>query len=104
MVKHDISEWNIIPFGISGDIMDLINGVQNVFAVNCLCFLFQGRRGVLPGRSANVQFSPVTMRLVLRARYHIAGLYRSYVWRVNGILVNIPGEAASVVTRVDGFR
>jgi putative tricarboxylic transport membrane protein len=94
--------------------MDLIN-VQNVFAVTNLFYCFLGCVlgtivGVFPGlgpASTIAILLPVTMRLdPTGSVIMLAGLYYGamYGGSTTSILVNIPGEAASVVTCIDGFQ
>lgn len=99
--------------------MDLLTNLQLAFAVtfqaNNLFFCFLGVLigtliGVLPG------IGPVaTISLLLPSTFHItpvsaiimlAGIYYGamYGGSTTSILVNIPGEAASVVTCLDGYQ
>ncbi len=94
--------------------MDLINGIINVFAPLNLLYCFLGcvmgtLVGVLPGlgpASTLAILLPVTTYLnPTGAVIMLAGIYygAQYGGSTTSILVNIPGEAASVVTCFDGF-
>ncbi len=99
--------------------MDLLSNLQFAFAVilqpENLLFCFAGCLigtliGVLPG------LGPVaTISLLLPSTFHIApvsaiimlaGIYYGamYGGSITSILINIPGEAASVVTCLDGYQ
>lgn len=99
--------------------MDFFNGVINGFAISlsltnllyCFIGVFIGTLiGVLPG------IGPVgTISLLLPATFHLnpvsaiiilAGIYYGamYGGSTTSILVNIPGEAASVITCLDGYQ
>jgi len=96
--------------------MDLINGIMNVFStpLNLLyCFLgcvLGTLVGVLPGLGPASTLSillPLTMYLNPQGSIiMLAGLYYGamYGGSTTSILVNIPGEAASVPTCFDGFQ
>jgi len=99
--------------------VDFFNGVINGFAISlsltnllyCFIGVFIGTLiGVLPG------IGPVgTISLLLPATFHLnpvsaiiilAGIYYGamYGGSTTSILVNIPGEAASVITCLDGYQ
>jgi putative tricarboxylic transport membrane protein len=99
--------------------VDFFNGVINGFAISlsltnllyCFTGVFIGTLiGVLPG------IGPVgTISLLLPATFHLnpvsaiiilAGIYYGamYGGSTTSILVNIPGEAASVITCLDGYQ
>jgi putative tricarboxylic transport membrane protein len=99
--------------------MDLLSNLQYAFAVilqpDNLLFCFAGCLigtliGVLPG------LGPVaTISLLLPSTFHIApvsaiimlaGIYYGamYGGSITSILINIPGEAASVITCLDGYQ
>ncbi len=99
--------------------MDLLSNLQLAFSVifqpDNLLFCFVGCLigtlvGVLPG------LGPVaTISLLLPSTYHVtpvsaiimlAGIYYGamYGGSITSILVNIPGEAASVITCLDGYQ
>ena len=95
--------------------MDLINGIISVFSLSNLLFCFIGcvmgtLVGVLPGLGPASTLSillPVTMYLdPTGAIIMLAGLYYGamYGGSTTSILVNIPGETASVPTCLDGFQ
>jgi putative tricarboxylic transport membrane protein len=95
--------------------VDLLSGVVNVFSVINLFYCFVGCIlgtivGVLPGlgpASTIAILLPVTMRLdPTGSIIMLSGLYYGamYGGSTTSILVNIPGEAASVVTAIDGFQ
>lgn len=95
--------------------MDLVSGVLNVFAATNLFYCFVGCIlgtivGVLPGlgpASTIAILLPVTMHLdPTGSIIMLSGLYYGamYGGSTTSILVNIPGEAASVVTCIDGFQ
>lgn len=95
--------------------MDLLTGIANVFSIANLTYCFIGcvlgtLVGVLPGLSPSS-----TMAILLPLSMHLdptgsiimlAGLYYGamYGGSTTSILVNIPGEPASVITCVDGFQ
>jgi putative tricarboxylic transport membrane protein len=95
--------------------MDLINGIMNVFTPLNLLYSFLGCLlgtlvGVLPGLGPASTLSillPLTMYLnPTGSIIMLAGLYYGamYGGSTTSILVNIPGEAASVPTCFDGFQ
>src|SRR5512139_3380839 len=95
--------------------MDLVNGIINVFSFSNLLFCFIGSVlgtlvGVLPGLGPASTLSillPITMYLEPTGSViMMAGLYYGamYGGSTTSILVNIPGEAASVPTCFDGFQ
>lgn len=95
--------------------MDLVNGILNCFTVTNLFYCFVGCVlgtivGVLPGLGPASTIGillPVTMRLdPTGSIIMLSGLYYGamYGGSTTSILVNIPGEAASVVTSIDGFQ
>src|SRR5512139_324108 len=95
--------------------MDLVNGIINVFSFSNLLFCFIGSVlgtlvGVLPGLGPASTLSillPITMYLEPTGSIiMLAGLYYGamYGGSTTSILVNIPGEASSVVTCFDGFQ
>lgn len=99
--------------------MDFVQGLSAGFAValtpwNLLyCFIgvFLGTVvGILPGLGPTAAIAllfPVTFRLdAVSAIIMLAGIYygTQYGGSITSILVNIPGEAASVVTCLDGYR
>lgn len=114
MVKNSTTQRNLRAL-----VLDLLTNLQLAFAVtfqaNNLFFCFLGVLigtliGVLPG------IGPVaTISLLLPSTFHItpvsaiimlAGIYYGamYGGSTTSILVNIPGEAASVVTCLDGYQ
>ena len=95
--------------------MDLVYGILNCFTVTNLFYCFVGCVlgtivGVLPGLGPASTIGillPVTMRLdPTGSIIMLSGLYYGamYGGSTTSILVNIPGEAASVVTSIDGFQ
>jgi putative tricarboxylic transport membrane protein len=95
--------------------MDLLYGIANVFQFTNLFYCFMGCVlgtivGVLPGlgpASTIAILLPVTMHLdPTGSIIMLSGLYYGamYGGSTTSILVNIPGEAASVVTCIDGFQ
>jgi putative tricarboxylic transport membrane protein len=95
--------------------MDIIYGIWNVFSVANLFYCFVGcvlgtLVGVLPGlgpASTIAILLPVTAQLdPTGSIIMLAGLCYGamYGGSTTSILVNIPGEAASVVTCIDGFQ
>lgn len=95
--------------------MDLIAGIINCFTATNLFYCFLGcvlgtLVGVLPGLGPSSTVAillPVTMRLdPTGSIIMLSGLYYGamYGGSTTSILVNIPGEAASVVTCLDGFQ
>jgi len=95
--------------------MDLINGIVNVFTVSNLLYCFVGCVlgtvvGVLPGLGPASSLSillPLTVYLdPTGSIIMLAGLYYGtmYGGSTTSILLNIPGEAASVPTTFDGFQ
>ena len=99
--------------------MDLIGNVLNGFGVALqpinLLFCFTGcvigtLVGVLPGVGPTAAISlllPMTFRLnPISGIIMLAGIYYGamYGGSTTSILVNIPGEAASVVTCLDGYQ
>ena len=95
--------------------MELVHGIINVFGPSNLFFCFIGcvlgtLVGVLPGlgpASTVAILLPLTMYLdPTGSIIMLAGLYYGamYGGSTTSILVNIPGEAASVVTTIDGFQ
>ncbi len=95
--------------------MDLINGIINVFTLSNLFYCFLGcvlgtLVGVLPGLGPAATLSillPITMYLKnpTGSIIMLAGLYYGamYGGSTTSILVNIPGESASVVTCLEGY-
>ena len=95
--------------------MDLLNGILNVLSINNIAYCFIGCLlgtlvGVLPGISPS---STIALLLPLSRFFDptgsiimLAGLYYGamYGGSTTSILVNIPGEPASVITCVDGFQ
>jgi putative tricarboxylic transport membrane protein len=95
--------------------MDLINGMVNLFQPNYLFFSFVGCMlgtlvGVLPGLSPSSAIAillPLTLymdptgSIIMLAAIYYGGMYGG---STTSILVNIPGEPASVVTCLDGFQ
>ena len=95
--------------------MELLHGIVNVFTPLNLFFCFLGcvlgtLVGVLPGLGTA---STLAILLPLTTYWNptaaiimLAGLYygAQYGGSTTSILVNIPGEAASVVTCLDGFQ
>ncbi len=95
--------------------MDLVNGIMNCFTISNLFYCFVGcvlgtLVGVLPGlgpASAIAILLPITTYLdPTGSIIMLSGLYYGamYGGSTTSILVNIPGEAASVVTCMDGFQ
>jgi putative tricarboxylic transport membrane protein len=95
--------------------MDLIHGIGNVFSLMNLFYCFVGcvlgtLVGVLPGlgpASTIAILLPLTMQLdPTGSIIMLCGLCYGamYGGSTTSILVNIPGEAASVVTCIDGFQ
>jgi putative tricarboxylic transport membrane protein len=95
--------------------MDLIHGIINVFSLSNLLYCFVGcvlgtLVGVLPGLGPASSLSillPLTVFLnPTGSIIMLAGLYYGvqYGGSTTSILVNIPGEASSVVTCFDGFQ
>ena len=95
--------------------MDLLYGLANSLTTTNLFFCFVGVLlgtivGVLPGlgpASTIAILLPLTMHLDPTASIiMLSGLYYGamYGGSTTSILVNIPGEAASVVTTLDGFK
>ena len=95
--------------------MDLIYGIAHVFSPSNIFYCFVGCVlgtivGVLPGlgpASTIAILLPVTLRLdPTGSIIMLSGLYYGamYGGSTTSILVNIPGEAASVVTCIDGFQ
>lgn len=95
--------------------MDLINGIANVFRLSNLLYCFLGCAlgtlvGVLPGLGPASTISillPLTMYLdPTGSIIMLSGIFYGamYGGSTTSILVNIPGEAASVVTCFDGFQ
>ncbi len=95
--------------------MDLLIGISNAFTVSNLLYCFVGcvlgtLVGVLPGlgpASALSILLPLTVYLdQTGAIIMLAGLYYGtmYGGSTTSILLNIPGEAASVPTTLDGFQ
>jgi putative tricarboxylic transport membrane protein len=95
--------------------MDLINGIINVFTPSNLFYCFLGCAlgtlvGVLPGLGPASTLSillPLTMYLdPTGSIIMLSGLLYGamYGGSTTSILVNIPGEAASVATCFDGFQ
>jgi putative tricarboxylic transport membrane protein len=95
--------------------MDLLHGLLNCLTATNLFFCFVGVLlgtivGVLPGlgpASTIAILLPLTMRLDPTASIiMLSGLYYGamYGGSTTSILVNIPGEAGSVVTAIDGFK
>ena len=95
--------------------MDLVNGVVSALSVANLLYCFLGCLlgtlvGVLPGLSPSSTLSillPITAYLnPTGSMIMLAGLYYGamYGGSTTSIMVNIPGEPASVVTCIDGFQ
>jgi putative tricarboxylic transport membrane protein len=95
--------------------MDLIYGIVNVFSIANLFYCFIGcvlgtLVGVLPGlgpASTIAILLPLTMKLdPTGSIIMLSGLCYGamYGGSTTSILVNIPGESASVVTCIDGFQ
>lgn len=95
--------------------MDLIAGIMNCLTINNLFYCFIGCLlgtlvGVLPGlgpASAIAILLPMTTYLdPTGSIIMLSGLYYGamYGGSTTSILVNIPGEAASVVTCIEGFQ
>ncbi len=95
--------------------MDLVNGIVSVFKISNLLYCFIGcvlgtLVGVLPGLGPASTLSillPLTMYLdPTGSIIMLAGLFYGamYGGSTTSILVNIPGEAASVPTCFDGFQ
>ena len=95
--------------------MDLIGGILNVLHPNYLFYCFLGSLlgtlvGVLPGLGPSSTVAillPITMHLdPTGSIIMLCGLYYGamYGGSTTSILVNVPGEAASVVTCIDGFE
>jgi len=95
--------------------MDLINGLLHVFTLSNLLYCFLGCLlgtlvGVLPGLGPASSLSillPLTIYLdPTGSVIMLAGMYYGvqYGGSTTSILVNIPGEASSVVTCFDGFQ
>ena len=95
--------------------MDLVAGIMNCLTLNNLFYCFVGcvlgtLVGVLPGlgpASAIAILLPITTYLdPTGSIIMLSGLYYGamYGGSTTSILVNIPGEAASVVTCIDGFQ
>ncbi len=99
--------------------MDILNnlalGFGVVFSVNNMFFCFLGVLigtliGVLPGIGPTATISlllPVTFRMEpVTSIIMLAGIYYGamYGGSTTSILVNIPGEAASVITCLDGYQ
>jgi putative tricarboxylic transport membrane protein len=95
--------------------MDLIYGLLNVFSISNLFYCFTGCVlgtfvGVLPGlgpASTIAILFPLTMQLdPTGSIIMLSGLCYGamYGGSTTSILVNIPGEASTVVTCIDGFQ
>src|SRR4030043_1041847 len=95
--------------------MDLISGIANVFSPLNLFYCFIGcvlgtMVGVLPGlgpASTLAILLPITMYLdPTGSIIMLAGIYygAQYGGATTSILLNIPGEAGSVVTCLDGYQ
>lgn len=95
--------------------MDLLNGIIQVFTISNLTYCFIGCLlgtlvGVLPGLSPSSTIAillPITSFLDRTGSIiMLSGLYYGamYGGSTTSILVNIPGEPASVITCVDGFQ
>jgi len=95
--------------------MDLINGIVSVFTISNLSYCFVGCLlgtlvGVLPGLGPASSLSillPLTVYLdPTGSIIMLAGIYYGamYGGSTTSILLNIPGEAASVPTCFDGFQ
>jgi putative tricarboxylic transport membrane protein len=95
--------------------MDLLNGIISVLSISNLAYCFTGcflgtLVGVLPGLSPSSTMAillPLTMYLdPTGSIIMLSGLYYGamYGGSTTSILVNIPGEPASVITCVDGFQ
>jgi putative tricarboxylic transport membrane protein len=95
--------------------MDLFSGIMNCLTISNLFYCFVGcvlgtLVGVLPGlgpASTIAILLPITTYLdPTGSIIMLSGLYYGamYGGSTTSILVNIPGEAASVVTSIDGFQ
>jgi putative tricarboxylic transport membrane protein len=93
----------------------LLNGMQAVFQPMNLLFLFIGcilgqAIGVLPGigsAAAIALLIPVTLNLPATASViMLAGIFygTNYGGTITSVLMNTPGESASVVTAIDGYQ
>ncbi len=94
----------------------LTNGFQLAFTLNNLTFAFIGAAlgtivGILPGLGPAATISlllPVSFKIgsPLTSIIMMAGIFYGamYGGSTTSILVNIPGEAASVVTCIDGYQ
>ena len=89
-------------------------GLANVFQVKVLLMLLLGTTvgiifGVIPGLSATIGvaiFTPLTFSMDTTTAFAmLLGIYCGSVYggSISAILVNIPGTAASVMTRLDGY-
>jgi TctA family transporter len=94
---------------------DLFYGLSIVLTFNNLLYCFAGcvigtLVGVLPGLGPVAAMSllfPVTLHIPpVSALIMMAGIYYGamYGGSTTSILVNIPGEAASVITCLDGYQ
>jgi putative tricarboxylic transport membrane protein len=95
----------------SGFATALLAGLQPANALACLAGAVVGTTvGVLPGlgpAAAMALVLPLTLKLGPAAGLiMLAGIYYGsmYGGSTTSILVNVPGEAASVVTAIDGYR
>ena len=95
--------------------MDLLNGILHNFTITYLTYSFIGcvlgtLVGVLPGLSPSSTIAillPITSFLdPTGSIIMLSGLYYGamYGGSTTSILVNIPGEPASVITCIDGFQ
>lgn len=95
--------------------MDFINGLGNAFTFSNLWYCFAGcllgtAVGVLPGLGPATTMSillPISLYLpATEAIIMMSGIYYGamYGGSTASILMNIPGETASVVTCLDGFQ
>lgn len=122
MVRRSTAQGNLLAVGsehpreVPLDILNnLFQGFHIVFQLHNLLFCFLGVLmgtlvGVLPGLGPTGAISillPATFRMSpTSAVIMLAGIYYGsmYGGSTTSILVNIPGEAASVVTCLDGYE
>src|SRR4030065_2392790 len=94
---------------------NLILGCQVALSLQTLAYCFLGVRvgtaiGVLPGIGPLVTIAmllPITFNLApVPAMIMLAGIYygSQYGGSTTSILMNLPGETASVVTCIDGYQ
>lgn len=95
--------------------MDLLNGIINALSIHNLIFCFLGcvlgtMVGVLPGLGPSstiaILLPLVAFQDPLSSIIMLAGIYYGamYGGSTTSIMVNIPGEPASVVTCIEGFK